>query len=237
MSISIFDPVPVQLAPSSEAAPGLAGAIRWGRVTVVSLVAWLLVWAAVIASSLWCLTLVHQLASGATLTKDEVAVVLGALRVTSRLEGLVSTASMISLLVWVYKSYASLNHLGTRRTRYAPTWAVVVWLLPFLNFIEPYRVVRELWLRSAGLNATEPDLGEKTPLISVWWALFLISNLVALVVAALRSLGIRDPARVFEVILASQVLYASAALLTIMIVRRIGVLQHHALAQPDAEAT
>jgi len=157
--------------------------------------------------------------------------------VTSRLDALVYIASSSIWLVWVYKSYASLTHLGTRRTRHAPGWAVAVWFVPFLNLIEPYRVVRELWLRSAGLNATEPDLGERTPLISGWWALFLISNLVGLVAGALRFLGIRDPATVFEVILASQILYASTVLMTIMIVRRIGVLQHHALAQGNAAAT
>jgi hypothetical protein len=42
MSISIFDPVPVQLAPSSEAAPGLARSIRRGRVIAVGLAAQLL---------------------------------------------------------------------------------------------------------------------------------------------------------------------------------------------------
>src|SRR5579864_4702685 len=204
MSISIFDPVPVQLAPSSEAASGLARAIRWGRATVVGLVALLFAAGAAIASSLWCLTLLHQLASGATLTNDEVAISLGASRVTSRLDGLAHVASSIILLVWVYKSYASLTHLGTRQTRHAPGWAVAVWFVPFLNLFEPYQVVREIWLRSAGLNAPETNLGEQTPLISGWWALFLISNLAALASRSLRFLGIRAPTSIFEVILATQ---------------------------------
>src|SRR5260370_6010793 len=99
MSISIFDPVPVQLAPSSEAAPGLARAIRWGRVIVVALAAQLLVTAAAMASSLWCLTLLHQVASGATFTKDEVAVRTGAFRVTSQLDALVFIASYVVWLI------------------------------------------------------------------------------------------------------------------------------------------
>jgi hypothetical protein len=235
MSISIFDPVPVQLAPSSEAAPGLARAIRWGRVTVVVLAAQLLVAVAAMASALWCLTLVHQVASGATFTEAEVAVRTGAFRVTSRLDAL-AYASNIVWLIWMYKSYASLTHLGTRQTRHAPGWAVFVWFVPVLNLFGPYRVVRELWQRSAVLNTTEPDGGEQTPLISGWWALFLFSNLAGLTAGALHRLGIRDPSTVFEVILATKILRASAVILAIMIVRKIASFQDHALTQRDGAA-
>jgi hypothetical protein len=237
MSISIFDPVPVQLAPSSEAAPGLASAIRWGRVNVAGLAAQVLVAAAAMVVSIWWLTLLHQPASGATVTKDEAAVRLGAVTVTSRLNDLLFVASTIIWLVWLYKSYASLTRLGTRRTRHAsPSRAVMMWFVPFVNLVAPYQVVREIWLRTAGLNAAEPDLSAKTPLISWWWALYLIWNLVALVAGALLSWGIRDPATVFEVVLAAHILHVSAALLAIMTVRRIASLQLHALAQRDAAA-
>jgi hypothetical protein len=188
------------------------------------------------ASSLWCLTLVHQLESGATFTKDEVAVRTGAFRVTSQLDALVFIASSVVWLVWLYKSYASLTHLGARRTRHTPGWAVFVWFVPVLNLFVPFQVVRELWLRSAVLNATEPDWGEQILLISGWWALWLLSNLAGLVAGAQRFLGIRDPTTVFEVILATQILHACAAILAIMVVRRIASFQHHALAQPSAAA-
>jgi len=236
MSISIFDSVPVQLAPISEAAPGLTRAIRWGRVTMVGLAAQLLVVAAAMASSLWCLTLLHQVASGATFTKEEVADRTGAFRVTSQFDALVFIASIVVWLIWLYKSYASLTHLGTRQTRHAPGWAVFVWFVPVLSLFEPYRVIRELWLRSAVLNATEPDWGEQITLVSGWWALFLFSNLAGLVAGAQRFLGIRDPTTLFEVILATQTLHAGAAILAIRVVRRIASFQHRALAQPNAAA-
>jgi hypothetical protein len=236
MSISSFDQVPVQLAPSSEAAPGLARAIRWGRVTVVGLVAMLLALAAAMASSLWCLTLLHELASGGTFTEDEVAVRTGASRVTSQLDAVVFIVSGIVWLIWLYKSYAGLNHLGTRQTRHAPGWAVFVWFVPVLSLIVPYQVVRELWLRSAVLNATEPEWGEQTPLISGWWAIFLFSNLAGLVAGALRFRAIRDPTTAFEVILATQIFHAGAAILAIMVVRKISSFQHQALVQGNAVA-
>lgn len=236
MSISIFDPVPVQLAPSSEAAPGLTRAIRWGRVTVAGLAARLLVVAAAMASSLWFLTLLHQAAAGATFTKDEVAVRTGAFRAVVQLDALVFYASLAVWLIWLYKSYAGLAHLGTRQTLHAPGWAVFVWFIPFLSLYEPYRVIRELWLRSAVLNATEPEWGEQISLVSGWWALFLLANLAGLVVGARHFLGIQDPATLVEVILGAQILHAGAAILAIRVVRRIASFQHRGLAQPNAAA-
>jgi len=237
MSISIFDPVPVQLAPSSEAAPGLASAIRWGRVNVAGQAAQALVAAAAMVVSIWWLTLLHQPASRATVTKEEEAVRLGAVTVTAQLDNLLFIASTILWLVWLYKSYASLTHLGTRGTRHAsPGRAVALWFVPLLNLVVPYRVVREIWLRTAGLNAAEPDLSEKIPLISWWWALYLIWNLVAVVAGALFRLGIQDPATVFEVVLAAHILHVGADLLAIMTVRSIASLQLHALAQGNVAA-
>ncbi len=236
MSISIFDPVPVQLAPGSEAAPGLAKALTWGRVTLVGQVALLLVLAAAIAALLSILTPLH-LAPGTTVTGHDAAVRLGAIRVTSRLDTIVFSASSIVWLVWVYKSYASLTHLGTRRTRHMPGWTVLVWFVPFLNLVAPYQVVRELWLRSAGLNAAEPSTEEKTPLVSGWWALFLFSNLLALLaVAALRWLGIRGATTTLELLVATHTLRVGAAILAILIVRRIASFQRRALAQSSAAA-
>ena len=199
------------------------------------LVAILLILAAAMTVSVSWLTLMHQAASGATITKDQVTVRESATGVTSLLYQLVFWPTGIVWLVWVYKSYANLNHLGTRQTRRPPHWTVFAWLIPFLNLIEPYRVVRELWLRSAGLNATrEPDSGERTPRITVWWALFLISGLPAL---AVRFLGRRGGTAIVELILANQILEAGTAILAILIVRKIASFQHHALARPDlAEA-
>jgi hypothetical protein len=236
MSISIFDPVPVPLAPSSEAAPRLAGAIRWGRATVVSQVASLLVAVVAMASILWCLMMLHQGVSGATFTKHDVAVRLGAFRATERLATVLYLASGILWLVWLYKSYAALTHLGTRRTEHTAAWAVFVWFVPVLSLFVPYQVVRELWLRSAVLNATEPDWSEQTPLIAGWWALFLVSNVAGLAAGALGFFGIRNPTTAFEVILASQILHGGAAILAIMIVRIMASFQHHALAPRDAAA-
>lgn len=155
---------------------------------------------------------------------------------TSLLYRLVSWPTAIVWLIWVYKPYANLEHLGTRQTRLQPHRAVIGWLIPFLNLIEPPRIIRELWLRSAGLNATrEPDSGERTPLITGWWALFLISQVIAVVAL---TLGSRGGAATIELTLACQILNAGTAILAILIVRKIASFQHHALAQPDlAEAS
>jgi Domain of unknown function (DUF4328) len=236
MSISIFDPRPEQLATRSEVAPALAAALRWGRVTVVGLLAQLVVLAAAMASSLACLGLLFLMAGGARFTKASVAVLLGAIRVTSLLNLLLFVATGIVWLVWLYQSYGSLNHLGTRRTQHWPGRAVVVWFIPVVSLIEPYRIVRELWLRSAGLNVAEPDPGERTPLVTWWWALFVTTGLVDLMKSAPGLLGIRGAAATFEVLLASQILRAGAAVLAILLVRRIASLQRRALDQLDAVA-
>lgn len=52
-------------------------------------------------------------------------------------------------------------------------WAWAGWVVPFLNLVRPFQVVRQAWNTSRSTNDPEHDL--TTPvMIRVWWGLFLL---------------------------------------------------------------
>jgi Domain of unknown function (DUF4328) len=64
------------------------------------------------------------------------------------------TLTGIVWLLWLHSSYSLLRHAGTKVTRFSPGWAIGCWFLPLVNLVRPYQIVRELLLRSRGLNAS-----------------------------------------------------------------------------------
>jgi len=57
--------------------------------------------------------------------------------------------------------------------RHSPGWAVGSFLVPFINWVRPYRIMKETWERYA------PDsLTHRHGLLSLWWGAWLISNLL-----------------------------------------------------------
>lgn len=81
---------------------------------------------------------------------------------------------VVAFITWFWRSYANLPALG-RATRRKPAWAIFSWVIPFANFVIPYRIGAEIWRQSR----IDPGGREENlePVIS-WWALFLIMGLV-----------------------------------------------------------
>src|SRR5262249_3247116 len=64
---------------------------------------------------------------------------------------------------------------GVRRLQYGREWTVLGFLVPALNALRPYQVVREIW--KASDPATGDPIGWKSgptpPLLALWWGLFV----------------------------------------------------------------
>ncbi len=79
-------------------------------------------------------------------------------------------------LAWLYQCRVNVRALGARKLRWRREWTLLAFLVPVLNVLRPYQVVREVW------QASDPSVGDplgwqrvRVPsLLSWWWATFLI---------------------------------------------------------------
>jgi len=94
----------------------------------------------------------------------------------------IGRAQLLSLVVtggaflgWLHRVRVNVRSFGVRRLQYGREWTVLGFLVPALNALRPYQVVREIW--KASDPATGDPLGWKQvrtpPLLALWWALFV----------------------------------------------------------------
>ncbi len=73
---------------------------------------------------------------------------------------------------WIYLAHKNLPELGARYLRFTPGWSVGTFFVPVLNLWGPYQAVRDL--AKASRNPLHWDLEDTSPLIVVWWVLWLL---------------------------------------------------------------
>lgn len=77
-------------------------------------------------------------------------------------------------LVWLYRAYANLVFVGSKRVRFSPTWAVGYWFIPFVNLVRAYQVMKDLWLRSDSRNDRDGYDDLPAPvLLRGWWGMLV----------------------------------------------------------------
>ncbi|MFQ5418567.1 MAG: DUF4328 domain-containing protein [Myxococcota bacterium] len=84
-------------------------------------------------------------------------------------------ATGIAFVTWLYRARANLRAFGTRHLRFSRNWAVFGFVIPIVNLVRPYQVVREVW-QASDPSTTEPDgwMSIKPPLlVQAWWATFV----------------------------------------------------------------
>jgi hypothetical protein len=97
-----------------------------------------------------------------------------------------NVGSAVAFLVWFARARRNLPALGIEDCQYEQWWAVGGFLIPVLNLVRPFQVMREIW------NASEPDDRSfltpaqehywrqvTPPIVWWWWGLFLASNALA----------------------------------------------------------
>lgn len=72
-------------------------------------------------------------------------------------------------LVWLYRAYANLRLVGTKKSQFTPGWAVGYWFIPLLNLVRAYQIVVDLWIRSDNGNAADNVAALPRPqLVAAW---------------------------------------------------------------------
>lgn len=84
-------------------------------------------------------------------------------------------ATGIAFMTWLYRCRANLRAFGTRHLRYPRNWTIFGFLIPVLNLVRPYQVVREVWQASDPSTIHPSDWKTVKPplLLRAWWAAFV----------------------------------------------------------------
>ncbi|MDP0501024.1 MAG: DUF4328 domain-containing protein [Verrucomicrobiota bacterium JB022] len=85
--------------------------------------------------------------------------------------GLASMAGWVLLLIWTYKAVKNARRMDGDSTSISPLWAVLAWIIPFVNLVMPFFALRVL---SRIAKDPRPGYWEDEnahPLIYVWWTL------------------------------------------------------------------
>jgi hypothetical protein len=78
----------------------------------------------------------------------------------------------VLFLIWIHRAYKNLSALGVRSLEYTPGWAVGWFFVPLASLYMPYRIVKEIWLKSgsqvrAPAGTLRPQ-GSSSTLLG-WW--------------------------------------------------------------------
>ncbi len=90
-------------------------------------------------------------------------------------------ASIVTFLVWEYRSFNNLSALKARNLEFSPGWVVGWWFVPFAALFKPFQAMRELWIES------DPDYDEECGFLSssigaptvmgIWWATWILMGI------------------------------------------------------------
>ena len=107
----------------------------------------------------------------------------------------------LMFVVWLYRAYANLPHLGIDNLRFSRVWALTSWVIPVVNLWRPKQIINDIW-RASDPSRSPHDAalwrGKAVPgIFLLWWCALVGSKLLALEPLAtlvdssvLRSLGI-----------------------------------------------
>ncbi len=131
---------------------------------------------------------------------------------------LVFAATVVVWLVWQHRAQANAQHLTTKKLTFSPGWAVGWWFIPFANWVQPFRAVRELWQASGGTRS-QPE--GTWPVLVLWWAAWLGFNLIGLLGRSSTANDVHALTVADEWQLISVLLGIASAVLAVVVVRAV----------------
>jgi hypothetical protein len=93
--------------------------------------------------------------------------------------------SYIWLIMWLRRAYYNLHQLPNIHPEYSDGWAAGAWFVPFLNFVRPYTIMREVWQDTQ--RAAWGRIVEPSTLLSWWWAAFILKLIMGRITGRMGS--------------------------------------------------
>src|SRR5947207_2610325 len=117
----------------------------------------------------------HVVVQRSDLEASDAAITLG-----SRLTVLLLIASAVAFLMWFHRASRNLRAFRTGPFEFSPARAVWSFFIPIVSLIWPCSTMREIWQASDPSIAPSVDqpfsLARVSPLIYMWWSLFLVQG-------------------------------------------------------------
>ena len=192
----------------------------------------LMLWVSLGISCISTLVSAFSLATGQA-TKPE-ASELSPLDLTFALFGLlqltVFLTTAVGFLRWIHRAHVNIRGLGAKNLNITPGWAVGWFFVPIMNLWKPFQAMKELWQASQNPDAWESE----TPsgLLTAWWTLWLLSNVLAQTSLRL-SLSGGEPSVLPEVCaLLSDIVDIPLTLVALRLIRSLHEMQSEWAAKP-----
>lgn len=132
--------------------------------------------------------------------------------------------SVVFIGRWIHRGHANLATADLYGLRYSPGWAVGWFFIPFANLFKPFGAMRELW--NASFRSTESYSSGSPANLKLWWACFLIGNILGNISFRLELQGDPSTVRMSDWFgAASNVVLIGCALLLAQVIRQITAAQ------------
>jgi hypothetical protein len=157
---------------------------------------------------------------------------------TATLEVVTMVAIAGLFLAWLHRIVANGPALGGRALRFTPGWAIGWWFVPVASMFRPFQVVGEAWRAATGpAGGSTPDtraMRRVPAFLRAWWGLFLLGSVMSHMGLPRSGGGVQAVRDSLGTDIAASLVLMAAAVLCIMLVRRLTGLQDakHAIAGP-----
>ncbi|RZK31289.1 MAG: DUF4328 domain-containing protein [Hymenobacter sp.] len=93
--------------------------------------------------------------------------------------------SYIWLIMWLRRAYYNLHQLPNIRPEYSDGWAAGAWFVPFLNFVRPYTIMKEVWQDTQ--RAAWGRIVAPSTVLGWWWATFILKLIMSRITSKMGS--------------------------------------------------
>ena len=148
-------------------------------------------------------------------------------------QGLVGGIYVIALLItgiffiqWFRRAYYNLNQ--KRAMRYSEGWAAGAWFVPFLNFIRPLEIMRDMHQEmKKSLGSRYREIVSNESLVGFWWILFIGGRIISYfaVKQSLRADTISDFQLISGISIIAAIMEVISCYLAIRVVREFSKLE------------
>ncbi len=97
--------------------------------------------------------------------------------------------SGVTFIMWFRRAYFNL-HLKVDHLSYKEEWAARSWFVPFINFYQPYQIMKELYTETKNYlvnkdNSIRFELTQN--LLGFWWTLWIVNGIIGQIIFRLSS--------------------------------------------------
>ncbi|MDJ1504825.1 DUF4328 domain-containing protein [Xanthocytophaga agilis] len=139
------------------------------------------------------------------------------------LAGGINVGVIITFIQWFRRAYNNLQRAGYR-INYSEGWAAGAWFIPFLNIVRPYKIMKEVWIKT---QMTYASRIESHGILRGWWILFLLRGWYdnATTRLSMKSETTADFIRDTQLDLFGSIFAIPAIIVTVMVIKQVSAFE------------